>query len=109
VDADLGRLPSEIEICLFRVVQECLTNVYRHSGSESCSIAICRESKHLCVEVCDTGHGMRNPADGQMHAGVGLRGIQERLRPFGGTLQVQSSEKGTTVTVLVPISTKSEA
>lgn len=107
IDAELGRLPSDIEICLFRVVQECLTNVYRHSGSDCCSITIRREGEHLRMEICDAGHGIRDRA-GQVPAGVGLRGIQERLRPLGGKLQISSTENGTTVTVLVPVPANSE-
>ncbi|HVN20018.1 MAG TPA: PAS domain-containing sensor histidine kinase [Dongiaceae bacterium] len=102
VDSDLGRLPAELEICLFRVVQECLTNVYRHSGSEFCSITITRDAQRVTMEVRDTGHGIRNPVDGEVPAGVGLRGMRERLRLVGGTLQIQSSENGTSVTVTIP-------
>lgn len=109
MESDLGRLPSEIEMCLFRVVQECLTNVYRHSGSDYCSISIRHESEQLQMEVRDTGHGIRELAEGRVPAGVGLRGIQERLRPLGGNLQIRSAENGTTVTVFVPVPNKSEA
>jgi len=108
-DSDLGRLPDEVEICLFRVVQECLTNVYRHSGGDSCSISIKRDGQVAHLDIRDNGHGFSKTADGQPSAGVGLRGMQERLRPLGGTLQVQSTESGTTVTVVVPVPAKSEA
>jgi len=106
-DSDLGRLPAEVEICLFRVMQECLTNVYRHSGSDFCSISLRRDSQRLSMEIRDNGHGMQNRAAGQVPAGVGLRGMQERLRLVGGTLQIHSSENGTVVMVVVP--TKSES
>src|SRR5215472_4356158 len=58
IDSDLGRLSAEIEIILFRVVQECLTNVYRHSGSDFCSISVRLDSQRLFMEIRDTGHGM---------------------------------------------------
>jgi two-component system NarL family sensor kinase len=102
-DSQLGRLPSEVEICLFRVVQECLTNVYRHSGSDFCSITLQRDGQFLHMEIRDTGHGMPNGDEAQISAGVGLRGMQERLRRLGGTLQIHSSQNGTTVMVVVPV------
>jgi len=108
IDSDLGRLPAEIEICLFRVVQECLTNVYRHSGSNFCSISIRRDSHRLHMEIRDTGHGIPKRAEGEMPAGVGVRGMQERLRLLGGTLEIRSSEQGTVVMVIVPIPANSE-
>ena len=108
IDSDLGRLPAEIEICLFRVVQECLTNVYRHSGSNFCSISIRRDSHRLHMEIRDTGHGIPKRAEGETTAGVGVRGMQERLRLLGGTLDIRSSEHGTVVTVVVPIPANSD-
>jgi len=108
IDSELGRLPAEVEISLFRVVQECLTNVYRHSGSDFCSISVQREAQRLSMQIRDTGQGMRNRGDGQISPGVGLRGMQERLRHLGGTLQIQANEKGTTVVVEVPLTEKSE-
>jgi signal transduction histidine kinase len=108
IESDLGRLPDEVEISLFRVVQECLTNVYRHSGSDFCSISIRRDGQRLTMEVRDTGKGMRNRTNGEIPAGVGLRGMQERLRRLGGSLQVHANESGTTVVAAVPVSDKDE-
>jgi len=107
-DSDLGRLPDEVEICLFRVVQECLTNVYRHSGGDSCSISIRRDGQVAHLDIHDNGHGFPKAAEGQSSAGVGLRGMQERLRPLGCFIQVPSTESGTTVIVVVPVPPKSE-
>jgi len=108
LDSDLGRLPAEVEITMFRVVQECLTNVYRHSGSDFCSILVQRDAQRLCMQIRDTGHGMRMRADGEISTGVGLRGMQERLRRLGGTLQIQANENGTTVLIEVPLTETSE-
>jgi PAS domain S-box-containing protein len=108
IDSELGRLPAEVEISLFRVVQECLTNVYRHSGCDFCSISVQRDAQRLFMQIRDTGQGIRNRVDGQIPAGVGLRGMQERLRHLGGTLQIQANENGTTVIVEVPFSNKAE-
>jgi PAS domain S-box-containing protein len=108
LDSDLGRLPAEIEITLFRVVQECLTNVYRHSGSDVCSISVQREAQRLSMQIRDAGRGIRNRTDGEVPAGVGLRGMQERLRLLGGTLHIQGADTGTTVRVEVPLTGKPE-
>jgi two-component system, NarL family, sensor kinase len=107
IDSELGRLSSEVEICIFRVVQECLTNVYRHSGSDFSAISMKRDGQYLYMEIRDTGHGMRNAGKGESRPGVGLRGMQERLRRIGGTLQIDSSENGTVVNVVVPVPAKS--
>lgn len=106
VDSDLGRLAEDIEICLFRVVQECLTNVYRHSGSNVCSIHLHRENQRLYLEIRDSGRGIRNRSDVELPAGVGLRGMKERLRLVDGTLQIDSNENGTVVKVTVPLRAK---
>lgn len=108
-DSELGRLPEELEICLFRVVQECLTNVYRHSGSDFCSISIRRSPEQLHMEIRDTGHGIQKSSDGKVPDGVGLRGMQERLRRLGGTLHMQSSNLGTVIIVALPLPTKPAA
>lgn len=101
--ADLGRLPDDVEIAIFRVVQECLTNVYRHSGSTSCSVQLGREQDRLRLEIRDCGHGLPRSGKEQPVSGVGLRGMQERLRQLGGTLEIDSSETGTAVVATVPV------
>lgn len=103
IPSDIGRLPSDIEITVFRVVQECLTNVYRHSGSDSCSVSIVRQHDQFRVEIGDHGHGISGlRKDARSSSGLGLRGMRERLRKIGGTLQVESSENGTTVIAVLP-------
>jgi signal transduction histidine kinase len=105
---EIGRLPPNVEISVFRVVQECLTNVYRHSGSKTAYIKIApAQEKLLTVQVCDEGKGMPRSngvaaSPGSNH-GVGLSGMRERLRELGGTLEIKSSEKGTTVIAAVPV------
>jgi PAS domain S-box-containing protein len=105
IPSDCGRLSSEAEIAIFRVVQECLTNVYRHSGANSCSVTLLREPDCLNVEIRDQGRGIpgRKSSDGQSSSGVGLRGMQERLRQLGGTLEFSSTEQGTVVTASLPL------
>jgi signal transduction histidine kinase len=102
----LERFSPAIEIAVFRAVQECLTNVHRHSGSRVCSVKVFHDSDQLVVEVRDDGKGI--PRDKRLSlassgGGVGLRGMQERIRQLGGTLIISSSEKGTTVRVTLPI------
>lgn len=105
---EIGRLPPNVEISIFRVVQECLTNVYRHSGSKTALIKIWPSpGKLLTIQVRDEGKGMPSPgraflSDATKH-GVGLAGMRERVRELGGTLEIHSNEKGTTVTAALPV------
>lgn len=112
---NLQRLPGDLEIAIFRVVQECLTNIHRHARSPSCAVRVVEDENHLHVEIRDAGRGI--PKDKQSAltsslGGVGLRGMQERIRQLGGTLEITSSTKGTLVAVTLPtrraIDTRSE-
>jgi PAS domain S-box-containing protein len=99
------RLSPEMEIAIFRMVQECLTNIHRHSGSPSCSIKIVRDADRLRIEVKDSGRGI--PKSKQLtlvsSGGVGLRGMQERIRQLGGTLEIKSSPNGTVIAATLPV------
>jgi PAS domain S-box-containing protein len=101
--SDLGRLSTEAEIAVFRVVQECLTNVYRHSGSNTCSLKLERQQDVLRLEVRDCGRGMPKAINGIRSSGFGLRGMEERLRQLGGKLEIQSAESGTTIIASLPV------
>jgi PAS domain S-box-containing protein len=107
IAADVGRLSRESETAIFRVVQESLTNIHRHSGSSVASIRVSRTEGAVCVEVTDKGKGI--PAGKQLEmrsdgkAGVGIRGMQERLRQLGGVLEIQSHGAGTVVLARLPI------
>jgi len=102
---DVGNLSADGEIAIFRVVQECLTNVYRHSGSDWCSLKLKldRQEDVLRLEIRDRGRGMCKPSEGAAHEGVGLRGMQERLHQLGGTLRIESSENGTAIVAQLPV------
>jgi PAS domain S-box-containing protein len=102
--ADLGRLSTDAEIAIFRVVQECLTNIYRHSGSGWCSLKLERQPDVLVLEIRDSGCGMANPSDVVRPTGVGLRGMEERLRQLGGSLTIDSNADGTTIVAMLPVS-----
>jgi len=93
----LGRLPAEMEIAIFRMVQECLTNIHRHSGSSTATISLSQEGERVLVQVRDMGRGI--PLEKQrdlIEAGRG-GGMRERLRQLGGTLEIKSGETGTTI------------
>ena len=95
-----GRLPREMELVVFRVIQECLTNVFRHSGSNFALVQVAQESDQIVVKVWDRGKGIspEKLADIQSKgSGVGIRGMRERLRPFHGELSVESNGAGTTI------------
>ena len=106
IDPDFGRLPGEMEIALFRVVQECLTNIHRHSGGSSASIRLSRNPERISIEISDSGKGipLGRLREGKVVMGVGMMGIQERMRQFGGSVEVTSSEDGTAVVAAIPLS-----
>jgi signal transduction histidine kinase len=105
----LGRLERDVETALFRVLQECLTNIHRHSGSESASIHLSRDSGEVRLEVRDRGKGLptsTSVASGPA-VGIGIQGIRERMRQLGGRMQLVSKVgTGTTVIVAVPESAR---
>jgi two-component system, NarL family, sensor kinase len=98
LDAGLGRLPAELETAMFRIVQECLTNIHRHSGSSSASIVITRGTHNLTIEIRDRGKGMSMP----IRPGVGIQGMGERVRQLGGHLEIESGSGGTRVAAIFP-------
>jgi signal transduction histidine kinase len=109
----LGRLSSEMELTIFRMIQECLTNVHRHSGSTSATIRVWERDHRVSIEVQDQGKGI--PPDKQVdlnssdRAGVGIRGMRERVRKLDGTLEVRSDATGTTVIASLPLTDASVA
>lgn len=106
VPSDLERLPSEIELALFRIVQECLTNIHRHSGSTTASVRVSRTPGEIELEISDNGRGISPEIQEKFFAGsstgVGLRGMRERVRQVGGALQIQSNGNGTSILVVLP-------
>ncbi|MGA7922265.1 MAG: ATP-binding protein, partial [Candidatus Acidiferrales bacterium] len=101
------RLAQDCELCLFRIAQECLTNIHRHSGSSTATVKLSRTPDQVRLEVIDQGHGISKQSQSRVFAGestgVGLRGMRERLRQLGGGLQIRSSDKGTTVTATIAL------
>jgi len=108
VSLGANRLPEIVERTLFRIVQESLTNIFRHSGSDTASVQIETRSGIVRLEVADNGKGIPgeilatlNSSGGQL--GVGIRGMRERLRQLGGWLQIKSSESGTKIIVTLSV------
>jgi PAS domain S-box-containing protein len=102
IPADLGRLPSDMEIAIFRIVQECLTNIHRHSGSSTAAIRVYQEKERVIVQVEDRGKGIPAEKRRELEAGrggVGFGGMRERVRQLGGTLEIRSQGSGTLVSV----------
>jgi two-component system NarL family sensor kinase len=112
---DLGRLSRELEIAIFRVVQECLTNVHRHSGSITATIQLYACSGSVILEVRDEGKGIAPEVLAQVAStgtpGVGLRGMRERIKDLGGELEIGSigsNRKGTEIRVSLPMAPSHE-
>jgi PAS domain S-box-containing protein len=103
---NFGRIPSEIELLIFRLVQECLTNIHRHSGSKTAQIEIVREGENVHVAVQDQGAGMSQQrlAEIQSHGtGVGIRGMRERVSQCDGDLVIESDSSGTRIYASIPL------
>jgi PAS domain S-box-containing protein len=106
---EIGRLSSDVETALFRIAQECLSNVHRHSGSTNARIRLVQDSSKIVLEVSDNGKGLPadllDESDGAAASfGVGIRGMRERVRQLGGLLELLPGKPGTVVTVALPFS-----
>lgn len=104
----MERLDRNCELALFRVLQESLTNVHRHSGASAASVRMQRDGDSLHLEIHDNGKGipeerLRNLSTSRISTGVGIAGMHERVRELGGDLEIRSSGIGTTVRVSLPI------
>jgi len=100
-------LPDAIELALFRVLQEALTNVHRHSGATTAAVVVRQDAENLVLEIKDNGDGIPEGLLSHFHAtgagmGVGIAGIRERVRELGGKLTIESGSSGTLVQVTVP-------
>ena len=105
VPKDLPRLAQDLEISIFRIVQECLTNIHKHAEAKSVDISITHSAGGINLQVADDGKGLR---DGYA-SGVGLRGMEERVRQLHGGFNITSSSRGTTVSVSMPATRTSDA
>ena len=104
----LGRLPTSVETALFRIMQEALTNVHRHSESTKVEVVLEIQGEMAVLAIRDFGKGIPKKTldiflQAGTNVGVGLAGIRERVKDLGGSFEVQSSKKGTTLKVAIPI------
>lgn len=104
----IGRLSSDVEMALFRVVQEALSNVRRHAESETASIRLEHRHSQIVLEIKDHGRGLLLDGNGfdpsaAVCPGVGIPGMKQRLRQLGGKLEITSNGHGTTVSAVVPV------
>jgi len=115
IPEEFGRLPRHVETAIFRVLQESLTNVHRHSGSVVAHVRVMTKGGATILEVSDEGKGLPAESPGEsrqdgLHVlGVGLRGMEERMRQLGGGLELFSSPRGTTVIASVPVELSNNA
>ena len=110
---DFGRLQSDVETTIFRIIQECLTNILRHSGSSVARIRIHRSNGEVRIEVRDKGKGVPQDKLSDLAAsgatGVGIRGMRERVRQLGGTLEINSDGDGQGALVVARLPAPSQA
>ncbi len=104
VPEGFGRLPQPVELALFRVIQESLTNIHRHSGAKRAKVEIAQTPEQITLEVRDNGKGLppNFRSDVKQVLGVGILGMKERLSQLGGLLKIESDKKGTVVRAVVP-------
>jgi PAS domain S-box-containing protein len=110
---DLPRLPEAVEIALFRVLQESLTNVHRHSHADSAEISVEADAEQVTVEVRDHGcgiplHILAHIEGEGSQLGVGLAGMRERVHELGGVLEVTSNDHGTSIRATVPLAVRDQ-
>ena len=107
VSPQLGRLPQNLEIALFRIIQESLSNVHKHSQAKKATIELKSDADKVTLQISDDGRGMPQEvlapsSEEKTPLGVGILGMRERLSQLGGTLEISSGKKGTRIKAVVP-------
>jgi signal transduction histidine kinase len=100
---ELRRVDPDTELVLFRVLQESLTNVHRHSGSKVAVVRIGFDAQQIWLEIRDRGKGLPQAGGNALRPGVGIRGMQERVRELAGVLEFSSDAMGTRVKAVIPL------
>jgi len=100
---EVTKLPDLVELAVFRVLQECLTNVHRHSGSKQAKVKLQPNGSSIMLEVSDQGGGLASNGDPGHFAGVGITGMRERVRELAGEFDIQFSPQGTHVKAIFPL------
>jgi two-component system NarL family sensor kinase len=106
IPKDFGRLPADLELAVFRIVQESLTNIHRHSGSKNAMIRLSRSTASVLLEIQDHGKGIPSEQLAAIKAqrtGVGITGMRERVRHFNGEMDIHSNGNGATISVTLPV------
>jgi signal transduction histidine kinase len=108
IQPELGRFPREVELTLYRITQEALTNIYRHSESSTADLAVSRANGEVTLLISD--HGLGIPSEilvsghnSQAVVGIGIAGMRERVRQMHGRLEIKTSGNGTCIKVVLPI------
>jgi signal transduction histidine kinase/ActR/RegA family two-component response regulator len=107
--SEITKMPDQVELAVFRVLQECLTNVHRHSGSKAAKVKLVPSETSITLEVSDQGRGLDSPNGSDHVAGVGITGMRERVHELGGRFEINSTAAGTTVTAVVPIGERTDS
>src|ERR1700674_3370578 len=106
VPENFGRLPADLELTIFRIVQEGLTNIHRHSGSKTATISLSRSADSVLLRIEDHGNGIspeKLVAIRAQRTGVGITGMRERVRHLKGVMDIQSNGTGATISVTFPV------
>ena len=104
----MGRLPGDLETTLFRIIQEGLTNILKHSGSQTASLRIVLNENEVTLEISDQGKGLPveildTPSNLVSGVGIGIMGMRERVRQLHGRLEITSGAWGTKVKATLPL------
>jgi two-component system, NarL family, sensor kinase len=103
---DFGRIPRDMELVVFRLIQECLTNIHRHANAQNAFIRVTRINGNVSVEVEDDGQGMSPEKLAEVQSagsGVGICGMRERIHQFQGDMKIESDSSGTKMLVTIPV------
>jgi signal transduction histidine kinase len=108
IPQDLGRFNTEVETAMFRVVQQSVANIHRHSGAFAAEIQIEADAEQVCVQVRDHGRGITPDIIARINSsnhivGIGIAGMRERINGLGGHFHVRSGKDGTIVEVSLPV------
>ncbi len=103
ISPNLPRFQPDLETAIFRIVQECLTNIYRHSGSDRAVVRLLTAESGIRLEVRDFGTGTAPHTIQNLQSGVGLRGMHQRVRQLRGTLEITSAQPGVRVVAMFPL------
>jgi PAS domain S-box-containing protein len=106
IPKQLDRLGNNVELVLFRILQEALTNIHRHSGSKTASIRIGADGQQAWLDVQDQGRGIPGAASGEFRPGIGITGMRERVKDLSGTLEISSDQSGTRVRAILPLAAR---